>query len=100
METRTVLVIGSGTMGSGIAQVCAQAGITVFLYDVDSAYLEKSFKSIEWSVGKLAEKGKLEEDKDVVMGRIQACRDMQAAAAVDLVIEAVFENIDVKKSDF
>lgn len=100
MATRTVLVIGSGTMGSGIAQVCAQAGIKVFLYDVDGAYLEKSFKSIEWSVGKLAEKGKLEEDKDVVMGRIQACRDMQAAADVDLVIEAVFENMDVKKSVF
>jgi 3-hydroxybutyryl-CoA dehydrogenase len=95
-----VLVIGSGTMGSGIAQVCAQAGISVFLYDVDGANLEKAFKNIEWSVGKLAEKGKLEEDKDVVMGRIQTCRDMQAAAAVDLVIEAVFENMDLKKSVF
>jgi 3-hydroxybutyryl-CoA dehydrogenase len=100
MATRKVLVIGSGTMGSGIAQVCAQAGITVFLYDVDSAYLKKSFENIEWSVGKLAEKGKLEEDKGAVMGRIQACCDMQAAADADLVIEAVFENIDVKKSVF
>ncbi|HSO60766.1 MAG TPA: 3-hydroxyacyl-CoA dehydrogenase family protein [Desulfobacterales bacterium] len=100
MATRMVLVIGSGTMGSGIAQVCAQAGISVFLYDVDGANLEKAFKNIEWSVGKLAEKGKLEEDKDVVMGRIQTCRDMQAAAAVDLVIEAVFENMDLKKSVF
>ena len=100
MATRMVLVIGSGTMGSGIAQVCAQAGISVFLYDVDGANLEKAFKNIEWSVGKLAEKGKLEEDKDVVMGRIQTCRDMQAAADVDLVIEAVFENMDLKKSVF
>jgi len=67
MGIQKVLVIGSGLMGSGIAQVCAQAGIQVFLYDVSQEALVKAIKTIDWSVGKFIEKGKLDEDKDSIM---------------------------------
>ena len=63
MEVKKVLVVGSGLMGSGIAQVCAQAGIDVFLNDSAAEALDKAIKNIEWSVGKLIEKGKLTGDK-------------------------------------
>ena len=95
-----VVVIGSGTMGSGIAQVCAQAGIQVGLNDTDPELLEKSLRNIAWSVGKLAEKGKLEEGQTAIMSRIQAVADLSFAADADLVIEAVFEHIDIKKKVF
>jgi len=58
MDIQKVLVIGSGLMGSGIAQVCAQAGIQVGLHDVSKDALDKALKSIDWSVGKFVEKGK------------------------------------------
>ena len=64
MGIKTVLVVGSGLMGSGIAQVCAQSGIQVYLNDVSQDALERAKKNIEWSVGKFVEKGKLTEDKD------------------------------------
>ena len=55
MQIKKVIVVGSGLMGSGIAQVCAQAGIQVFLNDVSQAALNKAIKNIEWSVGKFIE---------------------------------------------
>lgn len=100
MAVGKVAVIGSGTMGSGIAQVCAQAGIRVDLNDAGADLLQKALRNIAWSVGKLVEKGKLEEDPATVMGRIQAVSDLASAADADLVIEAVFENIDIKKKVF
>lgn len=100
MAVGKVAVIGSGTMGSGIAQVCAQAGIRVDLNDADADLLQKALRNIAWSVGKLVEKGKLEEEPETVVGRIQAVSDLASAADADLVIEAVFENIDVKKTVF
>jgi 3-hydroxybutyryl-CoA dehydrogenase len=100
MMVSKVVVIGSGTMGSGIAQVCAQAGIQVGLNDTDPELLEKSLRNIAWSVGKLAEKGKLEEGQAAIMSRIQAVSDLSFAADADLVIEAVFEHIDIKKKVF
>lgn len=100
MVVSKVVVIGSGTMGSGIAQVCAQAGIQVGLNDTDPELLEKSLRNIAWSVGKLAEKGKLEEGQTAIMSRIQAVADLSFAADADLVIEAVFEHIDIKKKVF
>ena len=63
MVVKKVLVVGSGLMGSGIAQVCVQAGIEVYLNDVSQEALTVAKKNIEWSVGKFIEKGKLTEDK-------------------------------------
>ena len=100
MAIEKVAVIGSGTMGSGIAQVCAQAGIRVALNDAGPDLLQKALHNIAWSVGKLVEKGKLEEDQAAIMSRIEAVSDLASAADADLVIEAVFEHIDVKKKVF
>jgi 3-hydroxybutyryl-CoA dehydrogenase len=100
MEIRKVLVVGSGLMGSGITQVCAQAGIEVVLSDVSEEALERARKNISWSVGKLIEKGKLTEDHDTIMARITTSLDLDAAADVDLAIEAVFEKLELKQEIF
>ena len=78
MNVKQVMVMGSGLMGSGIAQVCAQAGIGVILTDVADEALDKAMKNIAWSVGKFAEKGKIAEDKAAVMKRIVATTDVAA----------------------
>jgi 3-hydroxybutyryl-CoA dehydrogenase len=100
MTIKKVFIVGSGLMGGGIAQVCAQAGIEVFLYDIDPEALNKGIKSIEWSVGKFVEKGKVKEDRAAVMDRIRAVTDFSEAATVDLTIEAVFERLDLKQEVF
>ncbi|MDP3285797.1 MAG: 3-hydroxyacyl-CoA dehydrogenase NAD-binding domain-containing protein, partial [Desulfobacterales bacterium] len=100
MAVKKVFIAGSGLMGSGIAQVCAQAGIGVFLYDINSGALEKALKSMEWSVGRFIEKGHLKEEKASVMGRIKPVSDYSCVSEADLIIEAVFENQDLKKKIF
>lgn len=100
MEIKTVMVVGSGLMGSGIAQVCAQAGLEVMLNDMNPDALDRAVKNISWSVEKFVEKGKLSETKDAVVSRIHPVNDIAAGADVDLAIEAVFENIDLKKEIF
>ncbi|MCF8036254.1 MAG: 3-hydroxyacyl-CoA dehydrogenase family protein [Desulfobacteraceae bacterium] len=100
MTVKSVFVVGSGLMGGGIAQVCAQAGMNVCITDKSEEALKKSLDNISWSVGKFAEKGKISEDKDTVMGRIQTVSDMNPAKDADLVIEAVFENLELKQQIF
>ena len=100
MSVQKVMIVGAGLMGSGIAQVCAQAGIQANLYDFAQEALAKAMKNIEWSVGKFIEKGKLSEDKETILGRIEVIKDIHAASGVDLAVEAVFENIDVKQEIF
>lgn len=100
MEIQKVMVIGSGLMGSGIAQVCAQSGIQVLLNDVSAEALERAKKNITWSVGKFVEKGKLSEDVEAIMSRITPTQNIKAAVDVDLAIEAVFEKIELKQEIF
>ncbi|MGB5750743.1 MAG: 3-hydroxyacyl-CoA dehydrogenase family protein [Desulfobacterales bacterium] len=100
MRIEKVMIIGSGLMGSGIAQVCAQAGIQVYLHDVSKEALVKAIKTIDWSVGKFIEKGKLREDKDSIMSRIQLVTDFKEDKLVDLAIEAVFERLELKQEIF
>ena len=100
MDIEKVFIVGSGLMGSGIAQVCAQSGLKVVLYDIDPEALKKALKNIEWSVGKFVEKGELKEEKSVIMGRIKTVSDFSEAATSGLLIEAVFENIDLKREIF
>lgn len=100
MDIKKIMVVGSGLMGSGIAQVCAMAGMDVFLNDVSQYALAEAMRNIEWSVNKFVEKGKIEEDKDTVLSRIKAVNDFDAASEVDLAIEAVFEKFDLKKEIF
>lgn len=97
---KSALVIGSGLMGSGIAQVCAQAGIKVFLHDVSAEALEKALNNIAWSVGKFIEKGTLKEEKGVILGRITPVEDLKAGVDVNLAIEAVFEKMEIKQNLF
>ena len=100
MSIDKVLVVGCGLMGSGIAQVCAQAGIKVFINDVSQEALDRAFKNISWSVDKFYEKGKLKEEKETIIGRIRAVKDIDAEPEVDLAIEAVFEKVELKQEIF
>ena len=97
MAIHKVLVVGAGTMGSGIAQACAQSGIRVVLQDVSGSALEKALKTIEWSAGKLADKGRLHEDAASVLARISITTDFSSMADADLAIEAVFEDMALKR---
>ena len=100
MGIQKIMVVGSGLMGSGIAQVCAQAGLDVLLHDVSHEALQKALKSIEWSVGKLVEKGTLSEAKATIIGRIETIQDIVSGKSADLVIEAVFEDFELKQEIF
>ena len=100
MDIQKVFIVGSGLMGSGIAQVCAQSGFEVVLYDIDTEALKKALKNIEWSVGKFVEKGELREEKSIIMGRIKTASDFSETSTCGLIIEAVFENLDLKKEIF
>jgi 3-hydroxybutyryl-CoA dehydrogenase len=100
MKIKKSFIVGSGLMGSGIAQVCAQAGIDVFLYDIDTEVLKKAMDNIEWSVNKFVEKGKVKEDGHTIMTRIRTVSDFSEAETADLIIEAVFEKVDLKREIF
>ncbi len=100
MDIKKVFVMGAGAMGNGIAQVCAQKGISVIMCDLSQDIVDKALKNINWSVSKFIEKGKISEDMDTVMGRIQTSTQYDGAADADLVIEAVFEKIEVKHQVF
>ena len=100
-ELRKVLVVGAGTMGNGIAQVCAQAGMTVTLTDVAPAVLERGMQNVAKSLAKLVEKGKLDAaGRDATLGRITAASDTSAAADADLIVEAIPERMELKLALF
>ena len=100
MDIQKIMVVGSGLMGSGIAQVSAQAGRDVLLYEVSDETLQKAVKNIEWSVGQLIEKGTLGETSSTIIGRIKTIQDLPTGKDVDLVIEAVFEQCELKQEIF
>ena len=96
MKQKSVLVIGAGFMGAGIAQVCAQSGYLVFLNDVTPDALGKAEKSIQWSVNKLHEKTFLQEEPKTLLSRISYVTDFASASEVDWVIEAIPEHEALK----
>lgn len=93
---KKVFVIGSGTMGNGIAQVCAQAGISVVLCDLSADILSKAVKNIRWSVSKFIEKGTVSEPLETVMERIATSTTYERVSEAELIIEAVYEKIEIK----
>lgn len=96
-----ILVIGAGAMGSGIAQVVAQAGCDVYLRDIDMKFVEKGMAGITKNLGRLAEKGKITAaDKDAALARVKGILDIADAKDADVVIEAAVERIDLKKKIF
>lgn len=97
MTIKTVGVLGAGTMGNGIAQTFAQQGFNVTLVDKDPKQLEGALKAIEFSLNKLAEKGKLSADApQAALARLTTREQLEAFAQCDLVVEAVTENEAVK----
>lgn len=97
----TVAVIGAGLMGSGIAQVAAQAGWDVVLRDVTDAALTRARAAIETSYGRFVEKGRLAaQDAEAALGRLTTTTDLAAASEADIVVEAVFESLEVKAEVF
>ncbi|WP_328942515.1 3-hydroxyacyl-CoA dehydrogenase family protein [Streptomyces sp. NBC_00250] len=98
---RKLAVIGAGLMGSGIAQVSAQAGWDVVLRDVTDAALTRGTDGIKASYDRFVAKGKLDAaDAEAALGRITATTELEAVADADIVVEAVFENLDVKHEIF
>lgn len=101
MAIENVMVIGAGQMGSGIAQVCAQAGFDVILNDMKEEAHERGIQSITKNLSRDVEKGrKTEEEKDQILGRISKSLDLNDAKNADIIIEAAVENMDVKHSIF
>ena len=101
MEIKHVAVIGAGTMGNGIAQVCATYGYRVTLIDVVPEQLERAAASIKTSVEKLHSKGRLtDEQQQAALANVATATDLAAAADADFVVEAVVENLEVKQRVF
>lgn len=101
MEIRTIGVVGAGQMGSGIAQVGAQAELGVVLYDVAPKMLERALAGMEKSLVRLKEKGKLgAHGVGEVIARIRTTQRFEDLGAADLVIEAAPEDFDIKKEIF
>jgi 3-hydroxybutyryl-CoA dehydrogenase len=96
----SVLVVGAGFMGTGIAQVCAQSGYSVFLADERQAALDRSLSEIKWSLEKFSSKGLLKESSLSILERLMPVRNLQNAAEVHWVIEAVFEEEKLKNKIF
>lgn len=98
-EIKTVGVLGCGLMGSGIAQVCAQAGYRTVVREISDALNERGKATITASLNKLVEKGKLAPgERDQALGRLRFTTDLQELAASDLIIEAVTEDLELKNS--
>jgi 3-hydroxybutyryl-CoA dehydrogenase len=94
-------VIGAGLMGSGIAQVAAQAGWQVTLRDLDDAAVQRGLAGIRKSLERFASKGTIAaSDVEEALGRITPTTELEAAADADVVVEAVFERIEVKHEVF
>ena len=94
---KTVGVVGAGTMGNGIAQVFAQSGFDVRVYDAAPGAVERARATIDRSLSKFVEKGKLAAaDKDAALARLRAAASLDDFADVDFVVEAVIEQLDVK----
>ncbi len=101
MEIKKIGVVGAGTMGHGIAQVAAQIGCDVVMRDIEQSFVDRGLKNIDKFLSKGVEKGKLDPaQKDEIMGRIKGTTDMSDLKDVDFVIEAVIEDLDLKKQVF
>ncbi|MFT4720291.1 MAG: 3-hydroxybutyryl-CoA dehydrogenase [Candidatus Azotimanducaceae bacterium] len=94
-------VLGAGTMGAGIAQAFASFGINVILRDIDSAFVERGLATVNGNLDRLVAKGKLQPDeKQAIVDRIAGTTDVSAMADCDLIVEAVIEDMKIKKIIF
>jgi 3-hydroxybutyryl-CoA dehydrogenase len=101
MQVNKLGVIGAGTMGNGIAQLAAVIGCDVIMRDINDDFVERGIKNIDNFLSKSVEKGKIQADEKIsIMGRIKGTTDMADLKDVDFVIEAVLEDLDLKKKVF
>ena len=101
MDIKTIGVVGAGTMGNGITQVAAQTGYNVVMRDIKDEFVQNGMKSIDRFLSKSVEKGKLDAaEKNAILDRIKGTTEMKSLKDVDFVIEAVIEDIQMKKEVF
>ena len=98
MDNKLIGVIGAGTMGSGIAQVAAEAGFEVIIRDIEDSFIERGLAAINKNVSRAVDKGKKsKEEAENIMGRISGTTKLEDLKEAGLVIEAVIEDIELKK---
>lgn len=101
MEVKKIMVIGAGQMGSGIAQVCAEAGYTVVLNDLKPEFVERGFGIIQKNLARQVSKERITQEKmDATLSNLIQSTSLDDAKEVDLVIEAAVENMDIKAKIF
>ncbi|MFY0545880.1 3-hydroxybutyryl-CoA dehydrogenase [Brevibacillus sp. H7] len=101
MNVQTIMVVGAGQMGSGIAQVAAQAGFQVLLNDIKQEFVDRGLQTITKNLSRNVEKGKMsEEEKQSVLSRLTLSTDLADGKDADFVVEAVTENMAVKTEIF
>src|SRR5215216_4465339 len=101
MEIKKVGVLGCGLMGAGIAQVAATAGFTTVVKEVSDELINKGFGGIEKSLAKFAEKGTIMgEQQTEIRGRLSGTTSFDELADCDVIIEAIIENLDEKRSTY
>ncbi|MBW1715858.1 MAG: 3-hydroxybutyryl-CoA dehydrogenase [Deltaproteobacteria bacterium] len=101
MAIKKIGVVGAGTMGNGIAQIAAQIGCDVIMRDIEMRFVEGGMKKIQAFLARSVEKGKMDaNEKDAILGRIKGSVDMADLKGADLIIEAVIEDLDLKKAVF
>jgi 3-hydroxybutyryl-CoA dehydrogenase len=101
MQIGSIGVVGAGTMGNGIAQVSAVAGLSVTLTDVTQSQLDRAMQTITGSLERLVKKEKMSEDnKNAALGRITTSTDLGAIGSSDLILEAATENLALKLEIF
>lgn len=101
MEIKTIMVVGSGQMGSGIAQVAAQTGFNVILHDINDEFVQRGLNSIAKNLERNVAKGKISEDeKELILARIKTTTELYSAKDADFVIEAASEKMEIKEHIF
>jgi 3-hydroxybutyryl-CoA dehydrogenase len=101
MRIKTIAVIGAGTMGAGIAQVAAQGGYQVIIQDIEQKLVERGLSTIKQNFDRAISKGKLTvNESEQIMARISGSVELENLRDSDLIIEAIIENMDIKKKLF
>lgn len=101
MNIKTIMVIGAGQMGNGIAQVAAQSGYTVYMNDISKEFVDKGMATIAGSLDRMIKKEKITAgDKEAILGRISPVTDYKDAAGCELAVEAAVEKMEIKAKIF